>query len=247
MVAGRQAVRELLRARRRAVHRLWLADGLDERTQPMAEILTLAADQGIPLRRVPRAQLDRRAGTDAPQGVLAQAERVPVFQLDQLTASRDPAPFLLVLDGVTDPHNVGALLRSALGAGATGAVIGKHRAAPLTPAVLKAAAGAVEYLPLAVVAGIPAALHRLQQEGIWTIGLAGDATESLWDLAVADDALALVVGAEGQGLATLTRQRCQLLISIPMVGPIDSLNVATAGALACFEVARRRRGTQPPA
>jgi 23S rRNA (guanosine2251-2'-O)-methyltransferase len=141
---------------------------------------------------------------------------------------------------VTDPHNVGALLRSAACAGATGAVIPKHRAAHLTPSAVKAAAGAVEHLPISLVSGIPSALSALAAAGLWTVGLEVGAPDRLWDLPLAAAPIALVVGAEGKGLAKLVRDRCELLVSIPQSGVLDSLNVAAAGALALFEVARRR-------
>ena len=140
------------------------------------------------------------------------------------------------MDGVTDPHNLGALLRSAEAAGATGAVLPRHRAVHVTPTVAKAAAGAVERVPMAIVAGIPAALARAKELGCWVVGLAGDGDQSLFDgLAVADEAIVLVMGAEGAGLSRLARARCDLVVSIPMRGRLASLNVSTAGALALFE------------
>ena len=133
-------------------------------------------------------------------------------------------------------------MRSALSAGATGLVLGRHRAAHLGPTATKAAAGAVEWLPVVLVAGVPAALTDLQAAGVWTVGLDAEGPRTIWDLDVATEPVALVLGAEGAGLARLTRQRCEVLASIPMAGPLGSLNVSAAGALACFEVARRRLG-----
>ncbi|MGI8793072.1 MAG: TrmH family RNA methyltransferase, partial [Acidimicrobiales bacterium] len=157
-VEGRRAVRELLAAKRRRVRDVWLADGSDD-APILGEIEALAADAGVPIRRVGRARLDAEALTSAPQGVLAHAAPVVERDLDDLVRSSDGRPpFLLVLDGVTDPGNVGALLRTAHGAGATGVVLPRHRAAHLTPAAVKAAAGAVEYLDFSVVACVPAAL-----------------------------------------------------------------------------------------
>jgi 23S rRNA (guanosine2251-2'-O)-methyltransferase len=151
-----------------------------------------------------------------------------------------PNPFLVILDGVTDPHNLGAVMRSALCAGATGVVTGRRRSAPLSPSALKAAAGAAEYLPVALVPGIPAALMALAAGGVWTVALDPHAATPLWDLPIATQAVALVLGAEGRGLGRLVRQRCDLAVEIPLRGPLESLNVATAAALACFEVARVR-------
>ncbi|MFM8305409.1 MAG: TrmH family RNA methyltransferase, partial [Actinomycetota bacterium] len=156
------------------------------------------------------------------------------------------AAFLLALDGVTDPGNLGAVLRVAGAVGVTGVVVPRHRAALLTPAAVKAAAGAVEHVPVAPVGGIPAALERARRAAVWTVGLAAEGDASVFDLAVADQPLMLVLGAEGAGLARLTRERCDLLAAIPMPGPVDSLNVATAAAIACFEVLRRRSLAAPP-
>ncbi|HWG73162.1 MAG TPA: 23S rRNA (guanosine(2251)-2'-O)-methyltransferase RlmB [Acidimicrobiales bacterium] len=241
-VEGRQAVRELLRAGTRRVREVWLAEGIDE-ADAVADITAAARQAGIPVRPVGRGRLDAAAGTSAPQGVLAFAEPVPEAELADLARRRvgGPPPFLLVLDGVTDPHNLGALLRTALCAGATGAVLGRHRSAHLTPAAVKAAVGAVEYLPIALVSGVPAALAELKAAGVWTVGLDGGGDQPLWGLEVAIEPVAIVLGAEGRGLARLTGQRCDVVVQVPTQGPLGSLNVAAAGALACFEVARRRR------
>ncbi|MBV8983975.1 MAG: RNA methyltransferase, partial [Acidimicrobiia bacterium] len=140
----------------------------------------------------------------------------------------------------TDPQNLGALLRSAEGAGVTGAVLPRHRTAHVTPSVTKAAAGAVEHVPLAVVSGLPAALARARDLGIWVVGLDEQGDQSLFELEVATEPVLLVVGAEGAGLSRLVRQRCDVLARIPLKGSIPSLNVAAAGSLAVFEVSRRR-------
>jgi 23S rRNA (guanosine2251-2'-O)-methyltransferase len=242
-VEGRQAVRELLRARRRRVHQLLLADGLDD-TPVIAEILDRAAEAMVPVRRVGRDRIDALAQTDSPQGVIARAAPIPDRDLDHLAraAPGEPPPFLVVLDGVTDPHNLGAVMRSGLCAGVTGLVIGRHRAARLTPTAMKAAAGAAEHLPIATVAGIPAALSSLAASGVWTVALAEDSATSLWDLQLASEPVALVLGAEGRGLSRLARQRCDMSVGIPNAGPLESLNVSVAAAVACFEVARRRQG-----
>jgi 23S rRNA (guanosine2251-2'-O)-methyltransferase len=174
--------------------------------------------------------------------VLAHAEPLVPAELERLAQRRrDGAPpFLLVVDGVTDPQNLGALLRTADSAGVTGVVLPRHRAVHVTPTVAKAAAGAVEHVPLALVAGIPAALQVLASAGVWTVGLDGDAGQTLFDLDLATEPVALVVGAEGSGLSRLVRQRCDVLVAIPQLGALSSLNVGAAGAVACYEVARRR-------
>jgi 23S rRNA (guanosine2251-2'-O)-methyltransferase len=241
-VEGRQAVRELLLARRRRVHQVLVSEAT---TGPLADLAELARTGGVPVHAVGRARLDAVATTDAHQGVVATAEPVTPVELEALMRPADGGRALLVvLDGVTDPHNLGAVLRSALCAGATGVVLARHRAAHLTAAAMKAAAGAVEHLPIAVVGGIPAALSTLNEAGVWTAGLDAGGTTSLWALDVATEPVALVLGAEGTGLSRLALARCEVTVQIPMLGPLASLNVSAAAALACFEVARRR-GTPP--
>ncbi len=238
---GRQAVRELLRARKRRVHHLTVALGADP-SGSLAEIMELASAAGVAVRRVERARLNDVALTDAPQGVVARADPLPEADLSTLAGAAvdGTAPFVMVLDGVTDPHNLGAIMRSAVSAGATGLITRRHRASPLTPSALKAAAGAAEYLPVAAVAGIPAALALLAEAGVWSVALDAGAVQPLWGLQVADQPVALVLGSEGRGLGRLVRQRCDLAVAIPLPGPLESLNVAAAATLACFEVARQR-------
>lgn len=242
-VEGRQAVRELLAAGRRPVREVWIAEDLDPSPQ-IDEIERLATRKRVRLVLVPRTKLERAARTDAPQGVLAHARSLEEVDLERLCrARRDAGPFLLVLDGVTDPHNVGALLRSAECAGVTGVVLPRHRAVHVTPTVAKVAAGAIEHLEMAVVPGVPNALRQLDELGVMSIGLDADAPSAVFDLSIDPTVgVALVMGAEGRGLASLTRRRCSALASIPQFGALGSLNVAAAGAVACFEVARRRAG-----
>ncbi len=245
-VEGRQAVRELLAARRRPTRQVLVSESASE-DGIIAEIVDLARANGVPVVSVPRSRLVAMASTDAPQGVVALADPLPETSLAALVSRRPgrPAPMLVVLDGVTDPHNLGAVMRSALCAGATGVIVARHRAAQLTPTAIKAAAGAVEHLPVAVVAGIAGALSELSDAGVWCVGLDAEATSRLWDLPVASEPVALVLGAEGSGLSRLVRQRCELVVAVPLQGPLGSLNVSAAAALACFEVARRRGVPQP--
>jgi 23S rRNA (guanosine2251-2'-O)-methyltransferase len=241
-VEGRQAVRELLIAGTRKVRELWVANDLDDRGT-IADILDIAAGRRVPIREVARKRLDAEARTDAPQGLLAKAAPLPEADLDDLTRRRagSPRPFLVAVDGVTDPGNLGAVLRSAEGAGATGAVLPRHRSVHVTPTVAKAAAGAVEYLPIAVVSGLPAALARMKDAGVWVVGLDDAAERSVFDLDdLAGESIAVVLGAEGAGLSRLVRERCDVVVSIPMNGRLSSLNVSAAAALACYEVARQR-------
>lgn len=234
-------MRELLLAGRRRTHEVLLAADLDP-APVIDDIRDLAAEARVPIREVARTRLEAQARTDAPQGVIAHAAPLPEADLDDLARSRAgrPAPFLVALDGVTDPGNLGALLRSAEGAGATGIVLPRHRSVHVTPAATKAAAGAIEHLPIAVVGGLPAALARLRELGVWVVGLDGAADRPLWSIDLGDEPVALVLGAEGSGLGRLVRSRCDVVVAIPLAGRLGSLNVAAAGALACFEVARRR-------
>jgi 23S rRNA (guanosine2251-2'-O)-methyltransferase len=209
-----------------------------ERAGGAEEISALAAAAGVRVRIVAAVQLEERARSEAPQGVLALAAPLPTAPVDELLAA--PDAFLVVLDGVTDPGNLGAILRTAETAGVTGFVLTRHRGARLGPTALKAAAGAAEYVPIGLVAGVPGFLDQAARAGVWTVGLDGEGPGDVTDLAVADGPVALVLGAEGRGLARLTRERCDLLAAIPMYGRVASLNVSAAAAIALHAVARRR-------
>jgi 23S rRNA (guanosine2251-2'-O)-methyltransferase len=234
-------VRELLLAGRRKVQEIWLL-GEMEPSPIVEDIVHLAEAERVPVREVSRGKFFAEARCEAPQGVLAKAAPLTEVPLDDLasTSAAGPPPFLVAVDGVTDPGNLGALLRSAECAGVTGVVLPRHRAVHLTPTVTKAAAGAVEHLRFAVVGGLPAALQQLQKAGVWVVGLDGDGPTSLWSMPAADGPIVLVLGAEGSGLSRLVKQRCDALVGIPLSGSLGSLNVSAAGALACFEVARAR-------
>lgn len=233
-------MRELLAAGRRPVRSLWLADGL-EPSPLLDEIEQLAGRRRVRVELVSRARLEAEARTEAPQGVLARARPLEPVALGELTRPVGGSPpFLLVVSGVTDPRNLGALLRSAECAGVTGVVLPRHRAAHLSPTAVKVAAGAIEHLRFALVGGVPAALQELRDAGIFAIGLAGEADRSLYDLAFEGMAVALVMGSEDRGLAPLVRRRCDELVAIPQFGALPSLNVGAAGTVACFEVARQR-------
>lgn len=237
---------ELLRAGRRPVHELWVAEGLEPSAQ-VDEIERLAQRRNVRTLLVPRGRLEGAARTEAPQGVLARARPLEEADVDDLVdAGGTRLPLLLVLDGVTDPHNLGSLLRSAECAGVTGVLLPRHRAVHVTPTVAKVAAGAIERVPMALVPGIPNLLRRLDDLGVTVIGLDAEAPVQLYDLGPeVEGALALVLGAEDKGLAPLTKKRCTALAAIPRAGHLESLNVASAGAVACFELARRRRHLPP--
>lgn len=178
------------------------------------------------------------ADTGAPQGVVARCRPILPAALDSL--SGDDAA-VLVLDHVEDPHNVGAAARSALAAGMGGMVVSSRRAAPLSSTAFKAAAGALERLPVAVVGSIPEALSRLKGYGVWIVGLDADGEQILFGLELLTEPVAVVVGSEGSGLAELTRKRCDVLVSIPMAARTESLNASVSAAIASFEIMRVRR------
>ncbi|HVB92437.1 MAG TPA: 23S rRNA (guanosine(2251)-2'-O)-methyltransferase RlmB [Acidimicrobiales bacterium] len=241
-VEGRRAVLELLTVGRRTVRKVLLAEDQDPSPQ-LDRIEELASRMRVPVETVPRARLTTQARTEAPQGVMALARPIEPVALEELCAPtrKGGPPFLLVAAGITDPRNLGALLRSAECAGVTGVVLPRHRSARLSPTVAKTAAGAIEHLQFAVVGGIPAALSVMTGLDVWSIGLAGESDRSLYDLPLGEGPIALVVGSEEKGLAPLVRRRCDAVVSIPQHGSLPSLNVGVAGAVACFEVARQRQ------
>ena len=213
-----------------------------DRSEIVGDIVDLAAELRVPVTEVGRGKLDSLSHTEAAQGVVARAAQLPETSLEALCEPVEGrAPFLLAVDGVTDPGNLGALLRIAECAGVTGVVLPRHRAVHVTPTVAKAAAGAIEHLPMTLVGGLPTAIESMKAAGVWTIGLDAGGDTSIHDLGPWSDAgVCLVLGAEGRGLSRLVRERCDLIAAIPLHGRLASLNVASAGAVACYEVARRR-------
>lgn len=237
-VEGRHAVLELLKARRRQIQRIFIAEAQDP-SDTLDAIELEAQRQRVPVQVISMARLDREARTEGHQGVMAICSRLETVSLDSLLEKKHP--FLLVCDGVTDPRNLGAMLRSADGAGVTGVVVPRHRSARVSPTVTKTAAGAIEYLNFCDVGGIPAAIDQLNKAGVLTVGLAGESKDSLYDLDLGSVPVALIVGGEEKGLAALTRKRCAAVVSIPQLGKISSLNAGVAVSIAAFEVARQRR------
>jgi 23S rRNA (guanosine2251-2'-O)-methyltransferase len=243
-VEGRQAVRELLMAERRKVHEIWISAEL-EGDPGVADIVEIAAARRVPLLHVARARLEREARSEAPQGVLAHAAEIPEADLVDLLGARSgrggAPPFLVGVDGVTDPGNLGAIIRSCDGAGVSGVLLPRHRSVHVTPTVAKASAGAVEYVPMALVPGLPGALKQLSERGIWVVGLDDGADRSVYEIGqLATEPICVVLGAEGAGLSRLVHERCDSIVSIPMAGRISSLNVSTAAAISLYEVSRLR-------
>jgi len=237
-VEGRHAVLELLRAKRRTVTKIFIADAQDA-SSTLDAIEFEAQRQRVPVQLISMTRLDREAKTEGHQGVMALAQALKTVSLDELLSVKKP--FLLVCDGVTDPRNLGAMLRSAEGAGVTGIVVPRHRSARISPTVTKTAAGAIEYLTFCDVGGIPTTIDQLNRAGVLTVGLAGEVKESLYDLELGSGPVALIVGGEEKGLSDLTRKRCATVVSIPQLGRISSLNAGVAVSVAAFEVARQRR------
>jgi 23S rRNA (guanosine2251-2'-O)-methyltransferase len=240
-VEGRQAVRELLIARSRKIREIWISNDIDK-ADIIDDIVELAHAANVTVLDVPRRKLEDQARSESPQGVLAFAAPLREADFDQLISTRDGnVPFLVAVDGVTDPGNLGALLRCCDGAGVTGVILPKHRAVHVTPTVAKTSAGAVEYVPMTVVSGLPNAITQMRSKGVWVVGLDDASDKTLFDLGnLASEPICMVLGAEGAGLSRLVRERCDMVVSIPMAGQVSSLNVSAAAALAVYEVARVR-------
>jgi 23S rRNA (guanosine2251-2'-O)-methyltransferase len=208
----------------------------------LEEIVRLAKRNGVPVRFEDRARLDQMAGTREHQGVLALVAAKATFALEDLLArpvSQDAPGLLVLLDGVEDPQNLGAIIRTALAVGAAGVVIPERRAAGLGDAAARASAGAVAHLPVARVTNVPRAMEALKSAGYWIVGLDERAERRYTDVDLTGS-VALVLGGEGKGLHQLVRERCDFLVSIPSRGPVPSLNVSVAAGIALFEVLRQR-------
>jgi 23S rRNA (guanosine2251-2'-O)-methyltransferase len=231
---GIHPVLQALRARR--VTRLRLGARTDRRID---EILSLAAAQHVPVERVDASALDRAARGGAHQGVVAEVESPREHTVESLVAAADGAPLIVVLDGVEDPHNAGAILRTVDAAGADGVVRQARRAATLDGIAAKASAGAIASVRIATVVNVARAIDELKAAGVWTIGLAGDAAEAYTDVDWTQPS-AIVLGAEGTGLRRLVRERCDRLVRIPMRGAVESLNVSVAAGVVLYEAVRQR-------
>jgi 23S rRNA (guanosine2251-2'-O)-methyltransferase len=242
LLYGRNAVREALRARRRQLHRLTVSSGVQE-TGVVAEIVKLAEAAGVPVQRVERQVLDKQLRDANHQGVMLETGPYPYVELEAclgLAASRGQAPLLLLLDHLQDPQNIGTLLRTAEVVGVHGVALPGRRAAEITPAVVNASSGATEHLPIVLIGNLAQTIASLQKDGVWVVGLEDDENAQEFDSADLDMPLALVIGAEGPGLARLVRERCDFLVRLPMVGQIASLNAAVAGSIALYNAWRQR-------
>lgn len=241
-IYGLHAVQALIKSAPQRIRKLALLSGRDD--QKLQKIVAFAEREGIAVERWTRAKLDKLVDGENHQGVVAECEcgelHDEAFLFRLLAGLSEPA-FLLVLDGVTDPHNLGACLRSAEAAGVHAVIVPKDNSASLTGVARKVACGAAEVLPLVPVTNLARCLKKLQEAGIWLQGAAGEAAVELYQADLRGP-LAVVMGAEGEGLRRLTRECCDGLISIPMAGTVSSLNVSVATGICLFEAVRQRRG-----
>jgi len=250
LIYGLHAVDGLLRSNPKSVQRLWVQSGREDKR--IAALVALAQNQGVPVARQPRQDLDGMV-SGRHQGVVAEAFNTPVSgdmnqsnlwqeqDLLRVVDNKEGPLLLLVLDGVTDPHNLGACLRSADAAGVDAVVVPKDKSADLTPTVRKVACGAAEVVPFVRVTNISRTLQALQERGVWLYGTAGESEKSIYDSDLSGS-IALVMGAEGSGLRRLTREQCDFLVNLPMSGSVSSLNVSVATGICLFEIVRQRRG-----
>ncbi|SFB42519.1 23S rRNA Gm-2251 2'-O-methyltransferase [Pseudomonas sp. NFIX10] len=238
-IYGVHAVEALLRHHPKRVKQVWLAEGRSEpRVQALVE---LATQNKVAIGQAERREMDVWV-EGVHQGVVADVSPSQVWgeaMLDELLDRTEGAPLLLVLDGVTDPHNLGACLRSADAAGALAVIVPKDKSATLTPVVRKVACGAAEVIPLVAVTNLARTLEKLQQRGLWVVGTAGEAEVSIYDQDLTGPTI-LIMGAEGKGMRRLTREHCDYLVKLPMAGSVSSLNVSVATGVCLFEALRQR-------
>ena len=235
IIYGINPVLEALRAGR--VKELRVGDRADDR---LKQLLAAAAERGVRVRRVPADALERDSRRGVHQGVVADVEKAENHSVDEIVRGASAAPLVVVLDGIEDPHNLGAILRTADAAGVDGVVIQSRRAAARDGVAAKASAGALAHVKLAEVVNIARAVEELKESGVWTVGLAGEGPES-YDAIDFTLPTAVVLGAEGAGLRRLVRERCDRLASIPMRGQVGSLNVSVAAGIVLFEAVRQRK------
>ncbi|WP_066733910.1 23S rRNA (guanosine(2251)-2'-O)-methyltransferase RlmB [Cupriavidus sp. D384] len=239
LLIGFHAVNARLRQNAQSVSDIYIEANRKDRR--MLDFVRLAESLGVTLHPVDADRLRGMAGTDRHQGVVARAEDVSLaLNLDELLDGIEGTPLLLVLDGVTDPHNLGACLRVADGAGAHAVIAPKDRSVGLNTTVAKVASGAAETVPYITVTNLARTLRELQERGIWVIGTADGTDKSLYDMDLKGPT-AIVMGAEGEGMRRLTRETCDELVAIPMAGGVESLNVSVASGVCLYEAVRQRR------
>lgn len=239
LIEGRNAVAEALRAGR-TIDKLFVARGETDRT--LGRIIARAREKGIPVTECDRRKLDSMSVTHAHQGVIAQAAMREYSTIDEIllyAEERGEDPFVVVCDEIADPHNLGAILRTAECAGVHGVIIPKRRSAGITAVVDKASAGAAEHIRVARVPNISAAIRELKDRGLWVYGAEAGAPAELWDTSMTGS-VCLVIGSEGFGLSRLVRENCDVMVRIPLLGKITSLNASASAAVMIYEVVRQR-------
>jgi 23S rRNA (guanosine2251-2'-O)-methyltransferase len=240
-LTGFHAVEEALTAGR-ALDRIVIASG--RHGERLEAVVRLAKSRGVPVRFEDRQQVDRLAGTREHQGIAALAAAKPAVDLEDLLAEKSEQGLLVLLDGMEDPHNLGAIVRTSLAAGAQGVVIPERRAAGLTDTVERASAGALAHLSVARVKNLVRAMEEMKEAGYWLVGL-DERAEKPYTEVDYKGPLGIVLGGEGEGLHELTRKRCDFLVSIPTTGPVRSLNASVAAGVVLFEAVRQRKQTEP--
>jgi 23S rRNA (guanosine2251-2'-O)-methyltransferase len=241
-IYGINSVTETLKARGSTVE--WVGMAKERHDLRLQRLIEDCRRLSVPVRFLQRTELDRMAGNAAHQGVVAVTSAKQYSDLaDVIAAKRGDYSVVVVLDGVEDPHNLGAVLRTSDAAGANGVVIPERRAAAVTGTVTKASAGASEHLPIAKVTNISRSIEDLKENNIWTVGLDERATQT-YDVLDYNMDCALVLGGEGKGLHDLVKRKCDFLVSIPMLGNVPSLNVSVAAAVVLYEIVRQRRATK---
>ena len=240
MIEGRNAVTEAIRSGR-TINKVFLADGDTDRA--LGRLAAMAKDAGAVVVRIDRRKLNEMSPTGAHQGIIASVAAHEYATIDELLAaaeSRGEAPLLVVCDELSDPHNLGAIIRTANAAGADGVIISKHSSASLTPVCEKSSAGAVEYTPVAKVTNLVQTIEKLKKQNIWVIGADMDGENTIYTQDFSGD-IAIVIGSEGEGISPLIKKSCDFLVKIPMYGEVTSLNASVAGALMIYEAVRRRQ------
>ena len=242
LIYGRNAVREALRAQRRVPQRLLVANGA-QITGTLADAVAQAKEQNIAVEMVDKRLLESRLHGLNHQGVILECSEYPYSDLDDMLSvakARNEMPFILLLDHLQDPQNLGTLLRTAEIVGIHGVIIPGRRAAEITPSVVNASSGAVEHLHIAVVTNLAQSIEKLQKHGVWVVGVEDDENAQYYDQADLNMPLAVVLGSEGSGMARLTRERCDFMVKLPMHGQIQSLNVAVAGSVVLYHALHAR-------
>ncbi|MEW6331894.1 MAG: 23S rRNA (guanosine(2251)-2'-O)-methyltransferase RlmB [Pseudomonadota bacterium] len=241
-ICGVHAVLAALKSHPELVEEIWVSEARGDKR--MAAVLDAAHSAQIKIHKSPRAALDRLSGGVKHQGVVARVRETPVQKerdLESFLADLPALPLLLVLDGVQDPHNLGACLRSADAAGAHGVIVPREHSAPLSAVARRAACGAPETIPVFQVVNLARALRELKEAGIWLAGASQDADTDIFHADLRRP-LAIVLGGEGKGLRRLTQEECDMLVRIPMAGTVESLNVSVAAGICLFEAVRQRGG-----